>query len=245
MRAARTPAGAAGARHALSPRRLLRRALDVLTPVGRGRLALWWRGDDVLQPETYTRLDRHPALFRMLAQRLAQVPEPRILSVGCATGEEAFTLAGYLPRARIEATDVNPGCIAVARRRLRERGGGTIRFHCAAWPDRDRWEPQDAVLCLSVLRHARLDAERPASSAAILPFARYAAMIDALDACLRPGGTLILWGSNFRFADTAVSGRYREVSVPDQRPHRGAFYGPDDRLTALASDNSFMFEKLR
>ena len=99
------------------------------------------------------------------------------------------------------------------------------------------------MFCLSVLRHGDLDAWRPDRCTPLLPFARFAAAVDALDACFRPGGLLILWGCNFRFTDTVTSMRYRTIATPGAKPQPGPFYGPDDRL--LSDDNyaAFVFMK--
>ena len=212
------------------------------TPIGRGRL----RAHGLFQPATVTRRDRHPALFALLAATLADRPAPRLLSFGCSTGEEAFTLAGYLPGAAIDAIDANPACIARARRtQASERvEGARVRFACAAAPDALAGA-YDAVLCLSVLRHGDLDAWKPARSTALLPFARFAAAIDALDSVLCPGGLLVLWGCNFRFADTAVAARYRVVATPGMPAQPGPFYGPGDELLPVESYGDFAFVKQR
>lgn len=212
------------------------------TPLGRGRLQAGRRGA-LFQPATVTRLDRHPGLFAVVAARLEDNAAPRLLSFGCSTGEEAVTLAHYLPHARIDAIDANPACIVQARRTADRLGLGQIDFVCADTPDALATEGYDAVFCLSVLRHGDLDAWRPDSCTRLLPFARFAAAVEALDACVRPGGLIILWGCNFRFTDTATSMRYRTIATPDVKPQPGPFYGPDDRLSSDDSYAAFVFVK--
>lgn len=219
------------------------------TPLGRGWLRAGRRGAALFQPATVTRLDRHPALFALVAARLGDGAAPRLLSFGCSTGEEAVTLARYLPHARIDAIDANPACIAQARRTADRLGLGRIRFACADAPDRlDTPDAlaagYDAVFCLSVLRHGDLDAWRPDRCTRLLPFARFAAAVEALDACVRPGGLLILWGCNFRFTDTAASARYRTVATPGVKPQPGPFYGFDDRLSSDDRYAAFVFVKV-
>lgn len=220
---------------------IVRHARAHMTPIGRGRRAAERRGAALLQPSTVTRMDRHPHLVAAVAARLG--PRPWILSFGCSTGEEAFTLARAIGDARIDAIDANPACIARAERgRARSEHGGRIRFACADAPDAFA-RTYDAIFCLSVLRHGDLDMLRPVSSTALMPFARFAATIDALDRCLRPGGMLILWGCHFRFEDSAVHARYRAVPTPGVAPQSGPFYGPDDRAIPDAVVGSFVFVK--
>lgn len=222
---------------------LVRFARALATPLGRGWLRAGHRGARLFQPATMTRLDRHPALFAVVTARLEANAAPRLLSFGCSTGEEAVTLARYLPHARIDAIDANPACIAQARRTAERLGLEQIDFACADTPDALAAEGYDAVFCLSVLRHGDLDAWRPDRCTRLLPFARFAAAVEALDRCVRPGGLLILWGCNFRFTDTPVATRYRTIATPGAKPQPGPFYGPDDRL--LSDDNyaAFVFRK--
>jgi SAM-dependent methyltransferase len=192
---------------------------------------------ELLQPSGETREDRHPALFAELQRRLGAEPAPRLLSFGCSTGAEAFTLLRYLPKARIDAIDLNPRAIAKAQALAKRRGVAAIRFACSGKPPAEG-PVYDAILCLSVLRHGDLDAHRPASCNAVLPFARF-------DAAVRTGGLLAIWGSNFRFADASVAARYRAIDVPGTRQRSGAVYGPDDRLLEQQGQTQFLFEKLR
>ncbi|TCP65996.1 MULTISPECIES: methyltransferase domain-containing protein [unclassified Sphingomonas] len=222
---------------------LVRFVRALATPLGRGRLDAGRRGAQLFQPATVTRLDRHPGLFAAVAARLGDNPAPRLLSFGCSTGEEAVTLARYLPHARIDAIDANPACIAQARRTADRLGLGQIRFACADTPNVLTAEGYDAVFCLSVLRHGDLDAWRPDRCTRLLPFSRFAAAVDALDRCIRPGGLLILWGCNFRFTDAPVAVRYRAIVTPGIKLQPGPFYGADDRLLPHDNYAAFVFLK--
>lgn len=220
------------------------------TRLGRGRLLALARGARLFQPATVTWMDRHPGLFALAATRLALHESPRLLSFGCSTGEEAFTLSDYLPHSSIDAIDANPACIDQARRsaeNLHAEGrlrASQIRFACADAPEAFAFDSYDAVFCLSVLRHGDLEARTPKLCTDTLPFLRFAAAIDSLDRCLRPGGLLVLWGCNFRFSDTPTAKRYRTVPSPHVRAQPGPFYGADDRLSAHPSYGDFVFVKL-
>lgn len=214
------------------------------TPLGRGRLRAGWRGADLFQPATVTRMDRHPALFELVATRLVDHAEPRLLSFGCSTGEEAFTLARHLPEAAIDAIDANPACIARARRNADLIHSKRIRFLCADSPDAVAPDLYDAVFCLSVLRHGDLESHRPERCTSLLAFARFAAAVKALDGRVRPGGLMVLWGCNFRFTDTATATGYRTIASPGATPQPGPFYGADDQLLPEDAYAAFVFVKL-
>lgn len=202
------------------------------------------QAEPLLQPYPTTGLDRHPALFAFAQQRLAGENDVRILSFGCSTGEEPISLARYLPDAVIDAIDINPRSIAIARRQATQSGCRAVTFTVAGQPPAVEGY-YDAVFCLSVLRHGQLDTERPQSCAKILAFAKYEAAIAALDRTIRSGGLLFIWGSNFHFADSIVASRYRPLYVTGTRPHFGAFYGPDDILIEQSKAECFVFEKLQ
>lgn len=199
------------------------------------RAAAWWLdrfgGGGLLQPATVTSEDRHPELFNRVAALLVGVESPAILSFGCSTGEEVFTLAQRFPTARIRGLDINPACIRAARRTLAAHPEPRLSF---ARADSAQGEPPasyDAIFALSVLRHGRLDAEQPDDCSTILPFARFAAAVAALDACLKPGGVLTIWGSHFRFADLPLAARY-DVIFSRAAPSNLPVYGSDNRRLA-------------
>lgn len=192
---------------------------------------------ELLQPAGYTSEDRHPALFAELQRRLANQPEPRVLSFGCSTGEEPFSLHFYVPHARIDAIDLNARAIALAQQRART---DRISFANTGTPPGGRY---DAITCLSVLRHGDLDLLRPDSCTAILPFAQVDTVLQRLDAVLKPGGLLAVWGSNFPFAQSSIAAGYEALDVPGMQAEGGTFYGADDRRLALKRNDRFLFRK--
>lgn len=200
------------------------------------------RADELLQPWPVTAPDRHPALFAFASTQLSGLPEPRVLSYGCSTGEEPLTLARYIPGARIDGLDINPRAVAEARIKVAASGEGRITIRESGSPPSEV-EAYHAVFCLSVLRHGELDACEPDYCTEILPFQRFAQTISALDRVLRPGGYLFLWGSNFRFADTPEAANYDPVAVPDMSPLQGPLYGPGDHLLPQRETREFAFRK--
>jgi SAM-dependent methyltransferase len=174
---------------------------------------------------------------------LDELAGPRILSFGCSTGDEPLTLTRYCPRAMIDAIEINPRSLVIARDKAKAQGCTTIAFHLSGDPPETG--AYDAIFCLSVLRHGELDAISPERCSEILPFARFDQTLVAFDRVLRTGGYLYLWGSNFRFADSRIAQRYSAIPVPGAPPHHGAIYGPDDRFMHSNGNAFFVFRKER
>lgn len=188
------------------------------------------RGDTLFQPFPTTSEDRYPELFAALAERLAAIGRPRILSFGCADGSEVRSLRRWFPDAEITGIDINPRAIGHARRLLERAPDPAVRFICAADAGAEPAGSYDAVLAMAVFRHGELERDVPESCAAILPFSRFAAGVAMLDRVLRPGGWLALWNAHYRFADTMTAQGYDAETLPfAEAEPQVLLYGPDDR----------------
>jgi len=208
--------------------------------------AAWWLGrfggGGLMQPATVTSPERHPELFDRVGELLADTASPAILSFGCSTGEELFSLAQRFPFATIRGIDINPACIRTARRTLAASPDPRLSFVRADSAQDEPPASYDAIFALSVLRHGRLDAEQPDDCSAILPFSRFAAAVTALDACLKPGGVLTIWGSHFRFADLPLAAGY-DVIHSRAAPSGLPVYGPDNRRFAQPGSENIILRK--
>lgn len=195
--------------------------------------------DLVFQPYGTTSDDRYPQLFDALAERLAHLPSPRILSFGCSTGEEVRALRARVPAARIIGIDLNPRSLAIARKK---DGNPLSLYRLAGAPvTNDRF---DAVLAMAVFRHGELEAGQPDDCSAVMPFVRFAEGVALLDACVEPGGWLALHNSHFRFTDTPTAAKYvcDHLRMTDHRP-RELLYGPDNRRLSGVTDDKVLFRK--
>jgi chemotaxis protein methyltransferase CheR len=100
-----------------------------------------------------TEFFRHPEQFRLLREQvlpyLASFPLIKVWSAGCATGEEAYSLAmlldqvGLLDKCRIFATDINPTLLELAQAGLyprevlqKSRDNHHIACDCTNFPQR-------------------------------------------------------------------------------------------------------------
>ncbi len=235
------------AREARKPHRMVRawrmlRRLATDRPY-RGVMWLVWRQPaEVFQPFNDTAPDRYPKLFAFVQRALGAERELAILSFGCSTGEEVFSLRRYFPRAAIKGVDVNPGNIAVARRRLHRRPDAGMSFEIAGSTAAEPAARYDAIFCMAVLRHGSLGRPGVARCDHLIRFEDFAATIADFSRCLKPGGLLAIRHSNFRLCDTPAAAAFETVlRVPTN--DRTPLFGADNSLLSGTGYPDVVFRK--
>lgn len=203
------------------------------------------RPDNLFQPYGTTSDDRYPRIFRFVRDELGDRPDVRLLSFGCSTGEEVFSLRRYFPQAAITGIDVNARHIAACRERLRRSGDARVSFERAGTAGHVATASCDAIFCMAVFRHGDLHSPVAHRCDHRIRFEAFERTLGDLARCLRPGGLLAIRHSNFRFRDTAVAADFDVVlSVGDGRPDPGTpLYGRDDRLLPGLGYNDAVFRK--
>ena len=187
------------------------------------------RAGQMLQPESTTGARRYPKIIAYVARELAGLERPRVLSWGCSTGAELVALREALPHADITGVDINARSLALARRAI--AGDARIRLILCGDPAELIGETFDAVFCLAVLRHAKLEEERPVSCAVILPFARVEQFAENLADLLCSGGLLALWNVHFRLDDMTIASQFSSaLELARGGIANQPLYGRDDRL---------------
>lgn len=181
--------------------------------------------------------DRYPKIFRFVRDAVGDGRDVRLLSFGCATGEEVFTLRRYFPRAAVDGVDINPYRIRACRARWRREGHDPrVRFTVAGSAGAIPPGRYDAIFCLAVLRHGGLrhgSQDEPAPRCDhLICFEDAARLVGELARRLRPDGLLAIAHSNFRFTDMPVSTEFEVVLTRDSDTAalRPPLYGPDNRL---------------
>lgn len=199
---------------------------------------------DMFQPFNDTLPDRYPAIFKFVQGQLGADRDLKLLSFGCATGEEVFTLRRYFPRASIEGLDINAGSIAVACRRLRASPDPGLSFACVASTQDEPAGAYDAVFCMAVLRHGDLAAPGVTRCDHLIPFERFAAAVADLHRCLKPGGLLVVRHSNFRVCDAPAGAGFETLlRVPAAGARKTPIFGPDNVLIPDADYPDTVFRK--
>jgi hypothetical protein len=189
--------------------------------------------ENLFQPHATTAVNRYDDEFDALATSITS-DAPRILSFGCSSGEELFSLHEHFPAATIHGIDVNPLAVRTARKRIRAAGLGA-QLTAAKGGDADAERPRsyDAVLALAVFRHGDLNGG-PARCDPTLQFANFERTVSRLADCVRGGGVFVIRHANFRFSDCAVAHEF-ELVRPGFPSHnaRGMStpaYGPNNEL---------------
>ncbi len=201
------------------------------------------RPPDAFQPSNYTREDRYPRVFAFVQSQLGRGCEGRILSFGCSTGEEVFSLRRHFPRAFIKGIDINPGAIAAARARLARSPDPGLCFETAGSAENEPAASYDAIFCMAVLRDE--GGRRLTDGPHAIRFEGFAEVVKDLARCLKPGGLLAICYSNFRFCDAPASAGFEPVfrMRPSARPT--PIFGPDDALMPGVSYLDTVFRKPR
>jgi SAM-dependent methyltransferase len=217
-------------------------------PLARGvrsRLAAWSRRSGQYQRDPATRSDRYPLAFRFARDQVGDGGGTRILSFGCSTGEEVFTLRRYFPGATIKGIEVDPARVRTCEARLRQAGDPDIAFECAATASGEAAESHDAVFCMAVFRDPVLDSPMTRSTAGHVSFGEFERGIEDLVRCLKPGGLLFVEHSNFRIADTRSAPMLEAVLHADP-PRSGMYpglYGRDGRRIDGAEERALGYRK--
>jgi SAM-dependent methyltransferase len=182
------------------------------------------------QPFNDTREDRYPRIFAFVQSRLGGECAGRLLSFGCSTGEEVFSLRRYFPRASIKGIDINPGNIAICRKRLKAAGDPGISFATAASTAEEETDSYDAIFCMAALRHGELGLSGAKSCFHLIRFEDFARTVEDFARCLKPGGLLVIRHSNFRFRDAPASAGFETILQVPYPAAKTPIFGPDNRL---------------
>ncbi|MEM9554670.1 MAG: class I SAM-dependent methyltransferase [Acidobacteriota bacterium] len=163
----------------------------------------------------YTKMDRYPEIFTLVQgtlretlPELADSDDLRLLSFGCSTGEEAFSLRRYFPRATILGADISAWNLAKARERNTD---ARIRFIESTPETLAAEAPFHGIFAMAVLLRMAHRMEPADSAFDVYPFERFDEQILALDELLAPGGVLTVQHANYRVGDTSIAPRYRVV----------------------------------
>lgn len=169
-----------------------------------------FRPGDLHQTTCLTRLDRYPRIFSVCREYLRGRPDLRILSYGCATGQEVLTLRRYFPEAFIAGVEINRHSLAVAKRRKADDRMVFLE------PDGERIRamgPFDAVFCMAVLQRQSTHVEREGTMSLkkIYPYEKFDDKVTELDSWLKTNGLMIVHYSQYLFTESSVALRYRQL----------------------------------
>jgi SAM-dependent methyltransferase len=207
------------------------------------RHAVWLylvRPRGVFQPFNNTQRDRYPQVFSFVQSVLGRDNPIKILSYGCSTGEEVFSLRQYFPDAVIKGIDINPVNIAVCRRM--KSPDANISFTTANCTAAEPSDSYDAILCMAVLRHGSLGLPGVTRCDHLIRFDDFARAIADFKRCLKPGGLFVIRHSNFRLCDAAAGFAFETV-LRLEHNSKTPLFGPDNRLLSVQPYPDAVFRK--
>jgi SAM-dependent methyltransferase len=180
------------------------------------------------QAATYSEPNRYPELFEACKRHHQHLAAPTILSFGCATGEEAFTLAEYLPNATIIGVDINRWCL---RQCAKKNPNPRIRFLHSSAPDFAALSSFDAIFCMAVFQRTENRTHPTNVAHGTFTFDKFEQEIRVLESKLKIGGLFFIDHADFRFEDTAIAAHYTPLEfegnqIPQDRP----IFGRDSAL---------------
>jgi hypothetical protein len=169
-----------------------------------------------------TELNRYPELFteaKNYAKSFGDDLVLTILSYGCSTGEEVFTLKSYFPTACIIGADINKDNLKQA---IKKNTFDDVKFILSNQENLSREGKYHVIFCLSVL--CRWDDTRFVTNCeAIYPFKKFEETVVQLSKMLVQNGYLIIYNSNFRLEDTVLANDF-EIKPTPSLPDSGFVY---------------------
>lgn len=197
------------------------------------------------QPYGTTSIDRYPEIFRYVRESVGDNVAVRVLSFGCATGEEVFTLRRYFSLATLAGIDINPWNIALCRLRRFISRAKKMTFAVGASTTREADLSHDTIFAMAVFRHGDLNTSPPpASSSGRIRFADFEESVADLARVLKPGGLLVIHHAMFRFCDTRAARGFATV-FRVKRDEPAPLYGPDNCLLPGTVYPNVVFRKIR
>ena len=173
--------------------------------------------EGLFQPYGTTFHDRFSQIFKLVRAELGDSADLRLLSFGCATGEEVFSLRRYFPMAVIVGLDINRHNISVCRSRLRRARDSRLIFAQASSTIGEPDASCDAIFAMAVFRHGDLNLSPPPPRCDHrIRFAEFEKSVADPARCLKPGGLLVIHHAMFRFGDTRVAEQFQPVECAGQ-----------------------------
>ena len=215
-------------------RRKIKEGIYNLLTLWKSQLKKKIRGfySDQHQLTSTTAVNRYPELFTEVEKifRSKSIEEPSILSFGCSTGEECFSLREYFKGAKIIGVDINNRNL---RKAIRKNNDARIKFLFSSSENIEKEGKYDLIFCLSVLCRWE-DTKNVTNCEKIYPFEKFEASVSELTSQLLVGGLLVVYNSNFRFEDTVVFDDFEIVETPSVRD--SGFVNKFDSFNNLLTD---------
>lgn len=200
-------------------KKIARVSFDFLT-YGRNQFSAFFRKlvKEQHQLTSVTADNRYPELFSEVRSFFKGKEDLSILSFGCSTGQECFSLHSYFPQSKITGVDINKSNLRKANRK--NSNHSNINFLFSTPETIIKHGKYDMIFCLSVLCRWE-DTKDLDNCAHVYSFTKFSQTVSMLADQIRTGGLLIVYNSNFRFEDTDSFKDF--VIVPTPSVHDSGF----------------------
>jgi hypothetical protein len=180
-------------------KRTLRRGIDFLI-YARNEFYLFFRKrvKEQHQLTSVTATDRYPELFTEIRTAVSEKKDLSILSFGCSTGEECFSLQSYFPNAKTTGVDINKANLRKANRKNKYPN---VQFLFSTPETIAQHGKYDVIFCMSVLCRW-VETKDLQNCGHIYHFSKFSETVSMLADQVKSNGLLVVYNSNFRFEDT-------------------------------------------
>ena len=164
-------------------------------------------------------MDRFSVIFSACKEYFKDRKDIRILSFGCATGEEVIALRYYFPDVTIIGAKVNKYCLEVCNRR---RHNKKMIFIDSTDEEIAKYGPYDVIFCMAVFQRTpeQITLDEVKNIKRMYPFEKFEGQICKLDQQLNEKGLLVVHYSQYDFADTRIAGHYEVYKDCSQEDYR-------------------------
>jgi hypothetical protein len=152
--------------------------------------------------------NRYPELFAICKEYFKDSKDVKILSFGCSTGEEVYSIHSYLPQAHIIGTDLNSYNLWQCRKKGTKEN---IHFMHGLSEEYQQTGNFDAIFCMAVLQH--INNRQGVNIATKFTFQQFEKQLMALDEKLKVGGLLFIDKTDFDFLQTSICKKYTPLNV--------------------------------
>ncbi|MTK54529.1 class I SAM-dependent methyltransferase [Paludibacter sp.] len=194
------------------------------------------------QRSTFTAPNRYPNLFKACTAYLQNIEQPQVLSFGCSTGDEVFSLGEYIPKAVITGVDINRWCLRQCRKKDKSSRYLFIHRFSKQFEEASEF---DAIFCLAVFQRTENRTNKNNTTAKGLLFEQFEKEIAMLDTKLKHGGILAIDHSDFAFTDTTTAKRYNALPFENNQTIRNRpLFDRNNQKTADSHSSFRLFIKI-
>ena len=175
------------------------------------------------QKNNTTEYNRYPEIFKVCKSFFIG-KKPTILSFGCSTGEECWSLTHYFPYSKITGVDIDDNILYKAELKNHHKNITYTNKLTGKY---------DLIFAMSVLCKWE-DTKDKHDISSIYHFKQFEQQVKELDKHLNKGGLLVIYNANFRLKDTSIYSKYKPL-----KKIQSGFVTKFDNNNQVIEDNDF------